>query len=1003
MFKKVFLLFFIYVSLHHTTFSQSDPSENATPGLQRSGPVEIDNKKQKAWVDSVFNSLNETQRLGQLFNIATYSNKGKAHYQEIEKLIREYNIGGLTFFQGGPVRQANLTNKYQMAAATPLLIAMDAEWGLGMRLDSTISYPRQLTLGAIQNEQAIYNMGAEIARQFKIMGMHLNFAPVIDINSNPANPVIGSRSFGENKYNVAAKGAAYMKGLQDNGIIASAKHFPGHGDTGSDSHYTLPVINHTKERLDEMELFPFKKLIEDSLMSTMIGHIHIPVYDDTPNKAATLSENLVTGLLQDELGFEGLVFTDALNMQGVAKFYKPGDLEVKALEAGNDVLLLSEDVPVAMAKIKKAIQDGTLNKRDIHKRIKKILKAKYWAGLNNYTPVNTANLIERLNDPKAQLIKHQLYENAITIVKNNQNLIPVTIFDTATFASLSIGTELTRTFENSLSKYTTFSHYKISGDYTSETMYADMFERLKRYDIVVVGLHNLNNSRSKDYGVEQEQIKFLKDLEAETKVIIVAFGNPYSMQSFEDFENVICAYQDELISQKIVPQAIFGAIDATGRLPVTALLSMREGMGETTRAIGRLGYSLPEDVAMDSRILDKIDLIAHEAITDQATPGCQVLVAKDGKVVFQRSYGYFTYDSLQKVTDETVYDLASITKVAATLQTIMFLEGREVLDLDKPLSAYLPEVMGTNKEDLIIRDILLHQAGLVPYIPFWRRTVNEFGAMSDFYSQFPMENFQNQVSLNLYGINSLEDSLWQWTIDSDLRWKHKKRKPYDYKYSDLGFYILKQLSERLLNQPMEMFLEQNFYDPMGLNTLTYLPLCKYSVDRIAPTEKDTYFRNSLVCGLVHDQGAAMLGGIAGHAGIFSNANDLAILMQMHLQDGYYGGINYFSSGTVDKFTHRKDDDNRRGLGWDKPLLKEEGGPASDYASPRAFGHTGFTGTAVWADPEFNLIYIFLSNRTYPDASNAKLIKNNIRSRIQDVIYKSMWEFEKYNDQLTAIN
>lgn len=1002
--KKVYWLFFIYFTCIHPIFSQQPVTpENEVPALQRTGAVRVDPREQKAWTDSVFNSLTETQRLGQLFNIAAYSNMGEDHYQKLLRLIKTYNIGGLTFFQGGPVRQAELTNRYQAAAPTPLLIGMDAEWGLGMRLDSTVSFPRQLTLGAIQNEQTVYDMGAEIARQFEIMGMHLNFAPVIDINSNPANPVIGNRSFGENKYKVAAKGIAYMHGLQDHGVIACAKHFPGHGDTGTDSHYSLPVINHTRERLNDMELFPFRKLIENDLMSTMIGHIHIPVYDNTPNKAVTLSKSLVTGLLKEEMKFEGLIFTDALNMKGVSKYYKPGELEVMALEAGNDVLLLSEDVPEAIKRIKEAIENGRLNRKDINRRVKKILAAKYWAGLNHYEPVNTTNLVERLNSPDAQLVKQKLYEDAVTVVRNEGNLMPVTMLDTANFASLSIGTEGTGEFQQGLSKYTAFSHYQISGDYTSETMYDDMFNRLKRYDIVVVGMHNLNNSRYRNYGVEKEQIAFLKALEEETKVIVVVFGNPYSLRSFEDFPHLICAYEDEELARRVVPQAIFGAIEASGRLPVTASLTFREGTGETTRPIGRLAYSIPEDVSMNSFVLNEIDQIAKEAIRDHATPSVQVLVARNGKVVFDRSYGHYTYDSLRKVDNQTLYDIASVTKVSATLQAIMFLEGRGLIDLDETIGTYLPELKGTNKEDLVIRDILLHQSGLIAYIPFWRRTVNEFGVMSDYYSHYPMENFQYQVAANLYGLNSMQDSLWRWAIESDLRWKKNKRRPYDYKYSDIGFYIMKHLAETLLNQPMEIFLEQNFYDPMGLNTLTYLPLCNFSVDRIAPTEKDTYFRNSLVCGIVNDQGAAMLGGIAGHAGLFSNANDLAILMQMNLQGGHYGGVNYFLPGTVERFTRRYDKDNRRGLGWDKPSPDGEDWPTSRYASQRTFGHTGFTGTAVWADPEYDLIYIFLSNRTYPDSRNNKLFEKNIRTRIQDVIYRSMKDLEDYNDQVLIIN
>lgn len=988
MFKKVCLLYFLTILINF----EARPLEI---------PNDLDKNVQKksteaVWIDSVFNSLNETQRLGQLFNIAAYSNQSESQYAVLEKIIRDYNVGGLTFFQGGPVRQAILTNRFQKAAPTPMLIAMDAETGVGMRLDSVINFPKQLTLGATENEEIIYAMGKEIAYQFKRLGMHINFAPVIDINSNPNNPVIGNRSFGENKQKVSAKGVAYMKGLQDNGIIASAKHFPGHGDTGSDSHYTLPVLNHSKERLMEVELFPFKKLIADSLMSTMVAHLGIPAFDNVPNKASTLSKPIVTGVLKNELGFKGLVFTDALNMKGVTKFYKPGEVDVLALQAGNDILLLSEDVPEAVSRIKTAIKAGRLDQEEINRSVKKVLKAKYWAGLNDYKPVIIDNLINDLNRPEASAIKFKLFQEALTLVKDDNEMLPLHALDTLTFASLSIGSESQTVFQDVLSKYAPFAHYTIAGE-TSGQSYTNLFDRLKHYSLVVVGFHNMSNSRSRDYGISNDDITFLRALQAENiKVVAVVFGNPYSLKSFDDVNTVLCTYEEDEYTQTIAPQAIFGALEATGRLPITASLEMMEGGGESIRPIGRLAVAMPEHVGMSTKILSRLDDIAKEAISEKATPGCQVLVARNGVIVYDKSFGYQTYDSVTAITSETIYDVASVTKVSATLQVIMFLEGRGLLNLDEKVSTYLPELQNTNKEDIIVRDVLLHQAGLSPYIPFWQKTVDKFGGMSAYYSNFldPVYNFQ--VAEGLYGLNSLPDSLWKWTINSDLLKRKKKKEPYEYRYSDLGFYILQKLSERLLNQPMENFLEQNFYAPLGLSTMSYLPLCKFPLDRIAPTEFDTHFRNSLVCGIVHDEGAAMYGGIAGHAGIFSNASDLAILMQMNLQNGYYGGANYVPKGTVEKFTKRQNKENRRGLGWDKPATDTFFGPTSNFASPDAYGHTGFTGTAVWVDPEFDLVFIFLSNRVYPDAGNAKLNQNNIRTRMQDVVYHAMWEFEKYH-------
>ncbi|GJM30757.1 MAG: beta-N-acetylglucosaminidase [Cyclobacteriaceae bacterium] len=953
-------------------------------------------KQEERWVDSVYRSLSEEERLGQLFMVAAYSNKGSSYQQDLGKLVKRYNIGGLLFMQGGPVRQARLTNLYQAMAKTPMLIAMDAEWGLGMRLDSTISYPRQMTLGAISDDHQIFLMGAEIGRQLNRLGVHINFAPVIDVNSNPANPVIGTRSFGEDLDNVAAKGIAYMKGLESQGVMANAKHFPGHGDTSADSHYTLPIIAHSRTRLEQVELYPFKKLIDAGLRSTMIAHLYIPALDSTVNLPSTLSQPVVTGLLKEQLGFSGLVFTDALNMKGVTKYYEPGVLELMALQAGNDVLLFPENVPLAIQALQQAIKDKQLKKSLVESRVRKILTTKYRSGLNNYQPVNLDNLHFYLNRPEAQLLKQNLFEKSITVVNNRDKIIPTKVLDTTYFASLIIGSTDHNTFQKKLSKYASFNHFTISNRERNKAKYQTLLGKLENFNQVVIGLHTFTKGRSSQYGLTNMDIEFLRELQKRTKIIVVAFGNPYSMEYLQDIDNLICAYQDQTLTQELVPQIIFGALPASGRLPVSAG-AIPAGTGETTEALGRLGYSIPEDAGMDSKVLGRIDRIVNEAISEKATPGCQVLVARNGKVVFEKSYGYFSYDSINAVTEETLYDIASITKVVATLQAIMFLKEQGAIDLNKKVSFYLPELNESNKNNIYVKDLLTHQAGLLPFIPFWRRTVDEVGLNPTIYSAYPEQNFQMQVALGMYSIRSLQDSLWQWTVDSRLRPnRYRRGSHYTYKYSDMGFYILKKLAESHLNQPIEQFLEQNFYHPLGLSTMTYLPLCKFPINRIAPTEEDNYFRNTLICGTVHDQGAAMFGGIAGHAGIFSNATDLAIMAQMNLQDGYYGGTRYLQQGTLSEFTGQQSPQNRRGLGWDKPERNGKINPTSRYASPATFGHTGFTGTAVWVDPEFDLVYVFLSNRIHPKANNTKLIKSNIRTRIQDAIYDSMWSYRKGN-------
>ena len=953
----------------------------------------------EAWADSVFSTMSEEQALGQLFMVAAYSNKPQSHTEEIEQLIKNNGIGGVIFFQGGPVRQAQLTNRYQELTRVPLFVAMDAEWGLGMRLDSTMNFPKQMTLGSIQNNASIYKMGVEIGIQCKRLGVHINFAPVVDINSNANNPVIGVRSFGEDKFNVSSKAVAYMKGMQSVRIMANAKHFPGHGETDIDSHLALPSINKSIKDLNETELYPFKQLIDSGVTSVMVAHIHIPSLDNATNKPATLSKPIVTDLLKNELGFKGLLFTDALNMKGVSSQFKPGEVDLRALLAGNDVLLYSENVPLAIKKISKAINDKDISKEDVQGRIKKILMAKYWAGLNQFKKVDIENLYQDLNNPSAKALLNNLYQQSMIVVKNTNNAIPIKYPDTTSFASVCIsfsGTD--NLFQNTLSSYAAFDHYSIDKS-TSDTSIYQLIEKLKKYETVVVGIHQINSYNTKTYGISTSTKTFVERLTKQhPRVLVTVFGIPYSLKYFSSAANLICANEDNVYTQKLVPQLLFGTIHSTGKLPVTATSDFKLNTGiNITSNTQRLRYDYPENVRMDSKTLVRIDSIVLLAIKEGAMPGCQILVAKSGAIIYNKSFGYYTYDKKNPVTQTTLYDIASISKVAGTLQAIMFLQERDLIKTNYKISIYLPDLIGTNKEDLLISDILTHQAGLQPYLPHWRKTIDSAGFSTQYYRTIKSDSFPNMVSQDLYSIAGMEDSLWKWTKESALMPHLKQRKkilPYNYVYSDLGFYIMKRLAEKLLDQPMEDFLKQNFYDPMCLQNFYYNPLQQnVSIDRITPTEQDKYFRKNLVRGTVHDPGAALLGGVGGHAGIFSNATDLATVMQMNLQLGYYGDYRFLLPETIKTFSRTQSSKNRRGLGWDKPQASS-GGPCSYLVSSATFGHTGFTGTAAWIDPEQDLVYIFLSNRIYPDANNNRLLKDGIRTQIQTVIYKSILNFRE---------
>ncbi|MCH7408745.1 serine hydrolase [Belliella sp. DSM 111904] len=956
--------------------------------LKKDPLIAKDARKQRIWVDSVFNSMSFEQRLGQLFMVAAYSNKGEQHKQEISKLINEQQLGGVIFFQGGPVRQAHLTNYYQQISKVPLFVAMDAEWGVSMRLDSVINFPKAMTLGALPDEQLVYDMGREIAQQFKELGMHINFAPVVDVNSNPNNPVIGYRAFGEEKKLVTAKSKAYMKGLQDHGVLANAKHFPGHGDTESDSHYTLPVIKHTTKRIEEIDLFPYRELIDDDLMSVMVAHLHVPSLDAEKNKATTLSKYVVTDLLQDQMNFSGLIFTDALNMNGVSKFYKPGEVDLLALLAGNDILLYSQDVPKAKQMIMQAVADGKITQEEIDQRVMKVLKAKYWAGLNEIKPIETRGLVERLNTKTSSQLVERLYADAISVVSNKNDFLPLRHLNMLSIASLTIG-DKGATFKKRLDKYGKVAHFEMDKG-ANASQQSQLSEKLKDYNTVVVGFMGITNSPSRNFGIVQSDIDFIKSLSKEKSVIVVLFGNAYAAKFLQGLPHNVLVFENNDFTQGLAAEVIFGGRDAKGILPVTVAESIAMGSGGLLPGLGRFSYTYPESQGLDSETLSEIDKVMEAGIRKKAMPGGVVLVAKNGEVVFEKAYGYLDHQKSQPTSTSTVYDLASITKVLATTQAVMFLADRNIIDMDESLAHYLPELKTTNKGDLKLKDIMAHEAGLPAFIPYYAKTVEAGSWKSSFYNQLPSETFSIPIAEAMYASPSLRDSIWNWTIKSELRKPTPNSRRYSYVYSDLTMYLMQAVVERVVNQPLDQFVEQIFYEPLGLHTLTFNPARKMPIEFIAPTEDDITFRKRLIRGYVHDPGAAMYGGVAGHAGLFGTANDIAVMMQLMLNGGRYGDAILLDEKTIKEFTKRQSTQSRRGWGWDKPEPeKGKGGSAGVLAPKSTFGHTGFTGTCVWADPENDLIYVFLSNRVNPDAGNNILLKEGIRTEIHDIIYKSM--------------
>ncbi|MEX2234580.1 MAG: glycoside hydrolase family 3 N-terminal domain-containing protein [Cyclobacteriaceae bacterium] len=941
------------------------------------------------WVDSVLNTLSPDERIAQLIAVAAYSNRGLDHRKQILKMIREQKVGGLIFFQGGPGRQVSQINEYQAASKVPLLISMDAEWGLGMRLDSTISYPFQMTLGAIRDNDLIYQMGKTVAQQLKRTGVHVNLAPVVDVNNNPDNPVINYRSFGENKHLVAEKGIAFMKGMQDQNILTTAKHFPGHGDTGTDSHYALPLINHSRERLDSLELFPFREMIQAGVGGIMVAHLNIPALDAS-GRPSTLSSAIITDLLKKELGFQGLIVTDAMNMRGVTGSNPAGVVDKDAILAGNEMLELTEDVPRAIEEIRKAIRQGLISQKEIDAKCRKMLAVKYWVGLNKFYPIPTASIARDLKTPSATLLSRKLMEAALTVLKNDRNIIPLRELDTLRIASLSIGASRLTAFQESLSLYAGVKHFNLAeqaGIAEIETLRS----QLKSFNLIIGGVHDGGIRPLNRFNFFPDVQNFISELAHDGNLIVAIFKNPYVLDKLKDIgmaEGLIITYEDNINAEQLAAQLIFGGVSASGRMPVSAgTFSAGDGIG--VQGGIRFGYSLPEDVGMDSEVLfGRVDSMVNQALDAKAIPGCQILIARDKKVVLNKAYGLHTYSDTIKVKTTDLYDLASITKISTSMAALMKLFDEGKFKLNATLGDHLPKFKRSNKADLTFREILTHQAGFIPFIPFHQKTFRKNGSYKwatvkkDSSGRFPIK-----LSDKMFLHRDYPDKIVRGIRKSPLRPEKK------YVYSDFFFMLAPRVVESMIEGDFSSYLQENFYSPLGASTLVYNPLKKYPPDVIVPTENDFLFRHKPVHGTVHDENAAMMKGISGHAGLFANANDLAKLMQMYLDMGTYGGKRYIREETLREFSHTQfpENQNRRALGFDKPNLEYRGvyNNAAQGAGPNSFGHTGFTGTFAWMDPDTGLLYIFLSNRVTPTRENARWNQLNTRTQIQQVMYEAM--------------
>ncbi|MDX9727818.1 MAG: glycoside hydrolase family 3 N-terminal domain-containing protein [Bacteroidales bacterium] len=1009
--RKSFLTLTSAVAVLLLTLSGVRPAENNLPWKKFAGDQKV---------DSILSTMTVREMIAQLIWIPAWADKKGGNYRQVEDLVTKYGIGGVIFFEGSRDLQVDFTERLSRVSRIPLIIAQDAEWGTGMRLREVEDFPYQMTMGAVQNDSLIYKMGAAVAWQCRDIGVNLNLAPVADVNNNPLNPVINYRSFGENPEQVAEKAAMYMKGLQDNGIIACAKHFPGHGDTDTDSHTGLPVIRGDRDRFDQVELVPFRRLVDEGVGAVMTAHITVPGLDKS-GIPATFSHKVVSGLLREEAHFRGLILTDAMNMAGATMTFPSGVADAEALKAGNDIIEYSTDPVRAIDEIARRVEKGEIAVSEVKERCRKLLEAKMWlesqrsvhgealiacndsavaAGTVMPAPETVPSLADgnipapaHAGIPGAEhpALIRDLYAGAMTLLENNNNLLPIGRTDQMRIATVSVNRLAMTEFQKMTDRYTNADHFFI--DPSNEQGAQFVLSKLSDYDVVIAGFCALEQKPAGLYGVTTALNRVFSRIASLDRSAIIWFGNPYGIARLDMTAKpsaLLVAYQDNSYTQQVAVQVLFGAIGAAGRLPVTINETYPAGTGIKTAGNIRLQFGFPENAGLSTvRLISRIDSIVQEGLDSLAYPGCHVLIARKGVVVLNKCYGFHLFDSTEAVSEYDLWDLASVTKVSAATPSLMLLTDRGLFDPDRTLGYYLPWFRFSNKGDMVLRDMLAHQAGLRSWIPFWRNTMeNDSTFRKGVFSDYTNRRFTLPVSDSLYMNRHYLRDMFREIRDSPVGSKK-------YVYSDLTFILAAEIIESLTDSTIDRFVPANIYRPIGALNITYNPLEKYPRERIVPTEYDSLFRRQLLRGTVHDEGTAMLGGVSGHAGLFATGNDLLKLVEMYRRGGEYGGVRVLSSDVLKEFTRVQypENENRRALGFDKPLLGNDTIPPDEAypcysASPLSFGHSGFTGTFIWVDPEEEISYVFLSNRVYPTRNNNRLSDLSIRGRILQAVYDS---------------
>lgn len=985
--KKIALTI-LYILLSFNIFANNNPI-NKRAGRNRA-------------VKKIMTTMTEKQMVGQLFMIDSYSTWDENQLKKIYTQIDSNYIGGICFFKGNQKDLVRMNQLYNRRSKIPLFIAIDAEWGMSMRMSDGKAIPMAMTMGALPKDKQdlVFLLGENIAEQCNAMGINVNFAPDIDININPNNPVINMRSFGQDKYKVAQLGYKYFSGMQSKGVMGCVKHFPGHGDTETDSHKATPIIKHSKEFIDSVDIYPFRYAIDKKIWSVMLGHLEVASLTKDTSIPASINKDIIANYLIDDLGFEGLVVTDAMNMKGLTSRYGKGEAEVMAILAGVDIILMPENIDTAINTIMRAISEGRISHKLIKERCKKILNWKYDMGLLQKD--STDNYITRsYSIPNEDILRNcdnitaQIYDNSVTSVLNIHN--SKTNVNTDTVILIGLGTISYDTLLKYINNKTNVIFRQINAD-----------TRLKDLDTIISNLPPnkplyllVSGSRfaksTTYYGVPRNTFSILKKINDNllNKQTLILFANAYFLKYIDDtyrFDDILVAYENNDFTQKSIAKILNGTLVARGSLPVTA---KKEHVDIPILTTDTTNYStntqgfdenLLNSMNINVNAFKSIDSIALEGIKQQAYPGCQILISKNNKIIFDKNYGYLSYDSTKNVNNNTIYDIASITKVMATTIALMKLYEQGKIDLDLTVKNYLPEYKHCKFSKLSIKELLSHYSTLPAVYPFWTKTLKdgELDPQLYDYDVYMDENYMPVTDRLFIKKDYLN------TIRSQL--KDIKTQEQQYNYSDLNFLILQYIVEKVSKQRLDKFLQSQFYIPMNLKNTYFNPLDNgIKKEDIAPTEEEKFFRKQLIHGTVHDPMAALNGGVCGNAGLFSTTHDLYVICTMLLNNGEFNGTRYLQSATIQTFNKRyfKDKNIRRALGFDKPFIASPSTHCSKYASQNSYGHSGFTGTYFWIDPNNQTIFIFLSNRINPNTTPNKLASMNIRTDIHDLIYKAL--------------